>query len=1134
MIEKEEMTSLAKQLQRLAVPHVQSVFAEDKRRKSLLFDPKEAASLDKETFYALGINGLDELQTLDGVFQQFETTLFAESSLTFERSIQTKEVNDKLDENISRFLSFLSPYCLLKPAHKALEWLIYRYHIHMYNVDDLMMCLLPYHESKIFVRAVQLLNLDSKTSSKWDWLDTIQMSGVHLSKSVLVNHCWTNTGFLSLLCDNVQKIVKIHLNENKNAQQLHVLFSFYATTVIGVIEFGKITENLISTLIPYISIGLRSKVMDYKAATYMILAQMFYKAKLKSELTTTLLNVLCKRLFAPLIKEATSCLLLMFQTQEVSKFTKKSFKYLCKHSGFVEAIISLSADFKADKLLVALFEKVIPAAVKQNADIASSGSEGSDSEYEGSLIQYPSMLYRLISNIHMSDHVAEEAARYLLKSYVNYRQTLQADETKLFNSQLRNVIRIMEGRYSFAVEKAIEEVLSEARSEKDRNIIKDFLNLSVLSVQYHMIADSDASLTLSLNHRLPVVRQSAVKHLLQFADTADDPSYLSESVLLRLRDDSPTVVEAVLQKPQILWNSFTDKKALLEGLDLVLMKADSKAEWQKVGELAIVALGECQVDEDMEPDVQSMLLPSLLILSDSVDRESQQVDQLLQSTFAKKNNLLSFVAKNWKGKGNLSPKKSNKADILSLNKKMVETIGKGLMEYRHKDRDTVIRKLCEKSSSQRPRYQCMILLILDQLISMTTGQTEKLDLCHLHLTLIKNVETSTFKENKSDILSLDECLLTTFKCLQDEGKLPSCLPVVMIHRLISGCSVPKQLLTGREFWEYKDDHSISDKYLNLCINMLDFIMENTTDECREFLKYRQLVLEFMQVFPDQKTLFKFLGLLWTQHCNDKNHGITSVLQARALQLGKVHIERLVNMEHQALTACIPTVLVSLMSVLTSKHQGLRQVAIDCLSSLMTSLDTIGSTFIPLVRKIIRCSQEIIEDPDYLTEVLKAFFKATGSIQDEDGKSPRKKAKHSGKKEAKQEALKSLTGIIVASETPDYIQRILLKMLQLHNNSDMLEELLPLLHKLLHHQKQHGQTNTTNFDCISLILARYMIDTASVLKSDSKGLELLLVAMTMKSSCEGRKQSVQELAINQISKDFYSVLESDSQQRYLQD
>jgi U3 small nucleolar RNA-associated protein 10 len=49
------MTSLAKKLERLAVPHTQAVFGEDKRKKSLLFNPKEAASLDKETFFGLGI-----------------------------------------------------------------------------------------------------------------------------------------------------------------------------------------------------------------------------------------------------------------------------------------------------------------------------------------------------------------------------------------------------------------------------------------------------------------------------------------------------------------------------------------------------------------------------------------------------------------------------------------------------------------------------------------------------------------------------------------------------------------------------------------------------------------------------------------------------------------------------------------------------------------------------------------------------------------------------------------------------------------------------------------------------------------------------------------------------------------------
>ena len=49
------MTSLAKQLQRLALPHTQAILGEDKKKASLLFDHKEAANIDRETFHALGI-----------------------------------------------------------------------------------------------------------------------------------------------------------------------------------------------------------------------------------------------------------------------------------------------------------------------------------------------------------------------------------------------------------------------------------------------------------------------------------------------------------------------------------------------------------------------------------------------------------------------------------------------------------------------------------------------------------------------------------------------------------------------------------------------------------------------------------------------------------------------------------------------------------------------------------------------------------------------------------------------------------------------------------------------------------------------------------------------------------------------
>ena len=72
------------------------------------------------------MSGLEELIIMDDVFSQFEDTLFSEASQNWERAIQTKEMNQKLDASIEEFLIHLSPKMLLRPAHKTLEWLIHR------------------------------------------------------------------------------------------------------------------------------------------------------------------------------------------------------------------------------------------------------------------------------------------------------------------------------------------------------------------------------------------------------------------------------------------------------------------------------------------------------------------------------------------------------------------------------------------------------------------------------------------------------------------------------------------------------------------------------------------------------------------------------------------------------------------------------------------------------------------------------------------------------------------------------------------------------------------------------------------------------------------------------------------------
>lgn len=75
---------------------------------------------------SLGVNGLEELISLNATFEEFVDTLFAGTSVSTDRSILSQEENERLDATIQRFLLLCLPCFPLQAVHKSLEWLIYR------------------------------------------------------------------------------------------------------------------------------------------------------------------------------------------------------------------------------------------------------------------------------------------------------------------------------------------------------------------------------------------------------------------------------------------------------------------------------------------------------------------------------------------------------------------------------------------------------------------------------------------------------------------------------------------------------------------------------------------------------------------------------------------------------------------------------------------------------------------------------------------------------------------------------------------------------------------------------------------------------------------------------------------------
>ncbi|KAL4236600.1 HEAT repeat-containing protein 1 [Mactra antiquata] len=1116
------MTSLAKQLQRLAVPHAQAVLGEDKKKASLLFDPKEAASIDRETFYSLGLNGLEELETLDSSFLEFESNLFGESSLSFERSVQSKDVNQKLSATIKRFLIRVSPYCLLKPAHKAIEWLIQRFHIHFYNIDELMMCFMPYHESNIFARALQLIRFDSKVATKWDFLEPLQKSGLPLSRKTLMNHCATDVSFLSFICGMVPQAVEV-MSETGDSSKCRVLYSFYATTVIGVLDSTDMTETLLSALLLHLTTGMKSTANEYKAATYMILAQLLHKAKLKSDLLKSLQNILAKSMVQDVLTEAVSCLILMFQTQDMSSvgITKKSFKYMCKHYSVTDIIARLHEQFEAKAFLGFFLDRLIPAAFKNAVGIATSG-ESSESDSSRVLDEYMSMLHRLLSSVSLPSDVAEEAAYNFLQVYIRHgNKYLEDDVNDRIKESLQGIVRQLEGKHSDAVDRAVNRTLKECEKTESKNLVQEFLNLYVLSVPHQLVADSETSLVLSLNHRLSSVRQKAVKMMVENKHAMED-DFLKDSLVLRLKDDDPAVVLSALSIGQDLWSIIDNDIETVKLLKKSILNGLCHKEWMNQAKSAVDILGSYHGNNNIQ--VFSSCLPCCFLPQVSTFNYNI-VNTLLTSSLMSRNSVLMKVKQEWTKISKTVT--GNEKNLSKVNENIAKCLAGGLhLDIKNEDFNIVQDWTKLGAKGDNSNISCLMMMVLDNLVSMVTDLSLRLKVCLLQTQLVSSLQTPEMYQDLTQDYK-DKQWSMLMKDVKLKNGVPQSFLIKSLHSVAKVMNIP-QKLDEVFMWQVGNDED-SDVFLRFSVTLYKLILDNVSLKGHIGNIYRNL-LHLIQTtfFKDTKNYLKFLCLLWTQHSNDlaSDLGIDVTLQARSLHLGLTIIQNLPESMILYILQSTPIVS-SILIVLTSELTPIRNVGISYVKYLEGKAKALGSVFVNLLKKIRRCEGEILADSMFIKEVIASLFQST-HLESVNITSLTISVNQSGtpksKKEGKQSALAAILDLIVCQSTPAYIQSSLLDIFSLLNTQDVLNRLLPLMEALI----KQTMTSSMATRCLNYILKRFTVDTSDCLRDQSTGLKLFIKCMTLHEKPEEGVDSPQITVISQITKEFYSMLDGGSQ------
>ncbi|XP_008057279.1 HEAT repeat-containing protein 1 [Carlito syrichta] len=1127
------MTSLAQQLQRLALPQSDPSLLSRDEVASLLFDPKEAATLDRDTAFALGCTGLEELLGIDPSFERFEAPLFSQLAKTLERSVQTKAVNKQLDENISLFLIHLSPYFLLKPAQKCLEWLIRRFHIHLYNQDSLIACVLPYHETRIFVRVIQLLKINN-SKHKWFWLLPVKQSGVPLAKGTLITHCYKDLGFMDFICSLVTKSVKVFAEYPGSSAQLRVLLAFYASTIVSALVAAEdLSDNIVAKLFPYIQKGLKSSLPDYRAATYMIICQISVKVTMEDTFVNSLASQIIRTLtkIPSMVKDGLGCLIVLLQRQKPESLGKKPFPHLCNVPELIAMLQGISEAHDISRLLRYMLPHLVAAIIHH---VTGEETEGADGEI------YKRHLEAILTKISLKNNLDHLLASLLFEEYISYssQEEINPNKVSLLNEQLLPFIRLLESKYPRTLDVVLEERLKEIADLKKQELFHQFISLSTSGGKYQFLADSDASLMLSLNHPLAPVRLLAINHLKNIMKTSKegiDESFIKEAVLARLGDDNIDVVLSALRAFEIFKQHFSSEETVSKFVNLFRRAELSKnREWYKVLEIAADVLVKEELlseNDHLLNQVVVHLLPFMIISNNDMESAEMKIAiYLSKSGICSQHPLL----RGWEEVLENVIKGTKSGELIGVaNQKMIQLLADNINSGEPSSMLKMVEDLITvgEKESINLKQKVTFHVIMSVLVSCCSSLKEThfpfaMRVFSLLQKKIKKLETIiTAVEIPSEWhieLMLDRGIpvelwahyIEQLNSAQRIAVEDSVLLVFSLKNFIYALKAPTSFPKGDIWWNPEQLKEDSRDYLHLLIGLFEMILGGA-----DAVHFRVLLKLFIKVhLEDIFQLFKFFSVLWTYGSslsNPLSYSVKAVLQTQALYVGYAMLSsQKTQCKHQLASMSSP-VVTSLLVNLGSPIKEVRRASIQCLQAL----SGLASPFHLVIDHLVPKAEEITSDANYVVQDLATLFE---ELQRE------KKLKSHQKLS---ETLKNLLNCVY--RCPSYIAKDLMKVLQEVNSEMVLCQLLPMIEQLLEKvQKEPTAVLKDEAIVLHFTLGKYNEYSASLLHKNPKSLDIFIKAVHTTKELYAGMPTIQITALEKITKPFFAAVSGENVQQKL--
>ncbi|KAH7908681.1 hypothetical protein BJ138DRAFT_1128268 [Hygrophoropsis aurantiaca] len=549
-----------------------------KQTASYLFSGREVDAHDLDSIHAIASNAFTHLRTISpsisskiidvgtegtSVTVDFEQSLFSDSARVMDRTMQSKDVTLLLDRTLGVFLRLLGPCLLQAPTGKVLEWLVKRFRINEFNVDDILALFLPYHDSLHFVKMLSIL--DIKPDSMFAFLLPVKATSRPLPRSVLVKNMVANTDLAryvaSLLPDAMKDVHSHRALLSFNTAVMHDYLASQARLEEGTLAFvlpallgpiQAVYDDLNTTLGSYILLStLAHRVSLAPPAVAAIVTTMANAAALRGKQSASIHGQV------PAIHFVKSAVVICSTQDGTISFPASTGNLCLKIPGFVDEIRNAFQYLGAENFIYPLLDCLKPRVKEPPVSAVYAAVVNTPGVSMALIKQVSALLIRIV----VSEDTNHDSSARALLALVHQRHF----------ELLRKVAGI--------VLEETADVSEEDNSRKTRKKKLDDLLLSFSSVHpWAQNADVNDIVVASTSSSKEI-RVKAVEQLFSILRQAEDGSAKLESsdmvsvrsaLFARLYDTHPGVLHALYESPKLYLTTVALNSTPSQVLDTII------------------------------------------------------------------------------------------------------------------------------------------------------------------------------------------------------------------------------------------------------------------------------------------------------------------------------------------------------------------------------------------------------------------------------------------------------------------------------------------------------------------------------------------------------------------------------------